>query len=85
MIKMKFNDCIFDVDTRYMRIEGTFIFYVKDNRVLNLVKSCHNKINECEFIYPSGKIEKKDVLFKDFRSVGYNNYGYISTIIAIAR
>lgn len=48
-----------------------------------MLKSCHNKVNSCEFIYPSGKVEKKNVLFKDFRQVPYNNCGYIAQIVAI--
>ena len=84
MTKLKFNDCIFDIDSRYNNIPfGTFTFYVKKNSTLNMLKSCHNKVNSCEFIYPSGKVEKRNVLFKDFRTVPYNNCGYIAQIVAI--
>ena len=84
MTKLKFNDYYFDIDARYTHVPfGTFVFYAKTNSSLNMLKANHGKVHECEFIYPSGKVEKKKVAFKDFRMVETNRYGYISQILAV--
>lgn len=79
-----FNNVPFEVDTRYKYLpNGLFTFYAKTNDTLNMLKHNHNNINECKVIYPSGKEEKVRVMFKDFRNMEYNSYGYIAQIIGI--